>query len=159
MDADRRKPAGKSFLDVVVGLEAGVLGGLGMLVWFALVMPLLGQPWYLMPNLFAARFYADRNVLLSPGLATFTGAAWLILSGGIVGIVNGLLTPGGRLFGLAVAGSWYVFSYLFVWKRLAPLLLVYVPQPVLIVGFLVYGSVIGWHPQLLTHVRRSSLTE
>jgi hypothetical protein len=153
MDVDRRKPAGKSFLDVIVGLEAGVLGGLAMLVWFAIVMPLLGQPWYLMLNLVGVRFYAQRHALLAPGLATCSGAAWIILSAGIVGSVNGLLTPGGRLFGLAVAASWYAISYLFVWKNLAPLIISYAPQAVVLTGFLVYGSVIGWHSWLLAHTR------
>ena len=153
MDIDRRKPAGKSFLDFVVGLEVGVLGGVAMLVWFAAVTPLLGQPWYLLLNLAGARFYAQRHTLLAPGLATFSGAAWIILSAGIVGLLNGVLTPGGRLFGMAVAAGWYVVSYLFVWKSLAPLILLYAPQAIVMTGFFVYGSVIGWHPWLLAHTR------
>jgi hypothetical protein len=153
MDGDRRVQTGKSLLDVVVGLEAGVLGGVAMLLWFAVVMPLLGQPWYLVPNLVGARVQAHRHALLAPGIATFTGAAWIILSAGIVGSVNGLLTPGGRLFALAVAAAWYVSSYLFVWKKLAPLVLLYAPQAVVITAFLVYGSVIGWHSWLLAHTR------
>jgi hypothetical protein len=153
MDVDRRKPAGKSFLDIVVGLEAGVLGGLAMLFWFAAVTPLLGQPWYLILNLVGARFYAHRFALVAPGIATWSGAAWIILSAGIVGSVYGLLTPGGRLFGLLVAVCWYAISYFFVWKNLAPLVLLYAPQAVVMSGFLVYGSVIGWHPWLLAHTR------
>lgn len=153
MSVDRRGAAERSFLDVLAGIQAGVLGGLAMLAWFAIATPLLGKPWYLIPNLLATRFHVSREVLLTAGAPTWTGAAWLIFAAGIVGAVNGILTPGGRLFGLAVAGTWYLVSYLFVWKRLAPYMLIYAPQPVVVLGFLVYGSVIGWHPQLLARVR------
>ena len=124
-----------------------------MLVFFALITPLSGQPWCLLPNLLGVRGYGGRHALQVPGLATISGAAWIILAAGIVGCVNGLLTRGGKLFSLSIAASWYLISYLLVWKKLAPLVLFYAPQPVVIGGFFVYGSVIGWHPWLLAHTR------
>ena len=136
-----------------VGIEAGVLGGLAMLASFALITPLLGKPWWLIPNLLASRVYPERYVLQGPGVVTIVGAAYLLLAAGIVGVVNGLLTPGGRLFGLAVAGASYFFCYLFVWKRLAPLMLIYAPQAIVLLAFFLYGSAIGWHPQLLALAR------
>lgn len=135
---DRDRP------DVLSGLEAGVLGGIAMLAWFVAAMPLLGRPWYLILNLLAARFYPDRYVLLSPGMATWSGGAWLIFAAGLVGAIQALLGRGGWLYAFAVAAAWYLLSYFLVWKRLAPLLTVYVPQPVLLAGFLLYASVIGW---------------
>lgn len=136
-----------------MGIEAGIIGGLAMLAWFALITPLLGKPWWLIPNLLASKLYPDRYVLLGPGIVTVVGTAYLLLSAGLVGIVNGVLTPGGRLFGLALAAAWYVFCYLFVWKRLAPLMFVYAPQPLVVAAFFLYGSAIGWHPQLLALAR------
>ena len=153
MDDDHRKPAAKSSLHILVGIETGIIGGLAMLAWFALVTPLLGKPWWLIPNLLASKIYPDRYVLMGPGVVTLVGAAYLMVAAAIVGIVNGLLTPGGRLFGLALAAVWYAFCYLFVWKRLAPLMLVYSPQAVVIAAFFLYGSAIGWHPQLLDFTR------
>lgn len=143
----------KSFLHLLVGIEAGIIGGLAMLALFALVTPLLGKPWWLIANLLASRLYTAPQVLMGPGIVTLVGAAYLLLGAGIVGAVNGLLTPGGRLFGLAVAASCYLFCYLFVWKRLAPLMLIYAPQPIVIAGFFLYGSAIGWHPHLLELAR------
>lgn len=117
-----------------------------MLLCFALICPLLGYPWWLIPNLLSARVFT--RVLLQPGMATLTGAASLLLGTGIVGAFNGLFTPGGRLFGLAVAAASYLFCYWFLWKKLAPLMLLHAPQPLVIAGFFVYGSVLGYHPQL-----------
>lgn len=153
MEVHRRTAAGKSFLDVLVGVEAGVLGGLAMLVCFIVAMPLLGQPWYFVPKLFGDSFIAHGQEVFTPGLPTLSGAASIILSAGIVGSINGLLTPGGRWFSLIVAAVWYVVSYLFLWKKLAPLVLFHAPQPVLIMGFFVFGSVIGWQQWLVAHTR------
>jgi hypothetical protein len=69
--------------------------------------------------------------------------AWLLLFAGIGGVLNAMLSPGGRLFGLALAAASYLFCYLYLWKRLA-----HAPQPLVIAGFFVYGSVLGYHPQL-----------
>jgi hypothetical protein len=139
MSPDRR-------LDILAGIETGVLGGVAMLLCFTLLSPLLGHGWWLIPNLLASRTYS--RVLLHPGTATVVGAAILLLGAGLVGAVNGVLHRGGRLFGLAVAAVWYLFCYLFMWKRLSPLMLVLAPQPVVIAGFFVYGSILGWHPYL-----------
>jgi hypothetical protein len=68
--------------------------------------------------------------------------------------MNGILTPGGRLFGLGMAAAWYLFCYLFVWKRLAPGLYLYSLQPLIMVGYFLYGSVLGMHYYLLHRAQR-----
>jgi hypothetical protein len=153
MDSGRRNVARKSSLDALVGLQAGTLGGVAMLVWFALALPLTGEPWWLIANLWASRWYSVGTVLMEPGFVTLSGAAMLLFLAGITGVVNGLLTPGGRLFGLAVAIAWYLLCHAYLWKRIAPMMAGYASQPVLAAGFLVYGSAIGWHPQLLARAR------
>jgi hypothetical protein len=131
-------------LDLLAGIETGVIGGVAMLVCFAVAASLLGHAWWLIPNLMAARLY--HRGLLQPGVPTVVGTAWLLLGAGVGGAINGLLTSGGRLFGLAVAAAAYLICYVVVWKRAAPLMLVHAPQAVLMAGFLAYGSVLGWHP-------------
>lgn len=135
-------------LDVLVGIEAGVLGGLVMLGCYVLAAPLLGQPWWSVPNLLGSCALHGGSVLSEPGAATWTGAAMQLTGAGVSGAINGLLTPGDRLFGLFVAAGWYLLCYLFLWKRIAPLMLVHASQPLVIAGYLLYGSVLGWHPQL-----------
>jgi hypothetical protein len=136
----------RSFIDLLVGIEVGVLGGSIALVWFALVSPVAGQPWWIIPNLFASALYSEYHVRAGASVVTCVGVALHLVTSGIVGAINALVTPGGRLFSLGVALVWYVFCYLWLWKRIAPLLPLYGSQPVIIAGWFIFGSVLGWHP-------------
>ena len=131
--------------DVLLGLELGVIGGVFMLAWSALVCPLTGRSWWLVPNLFASHFYTTREVYDGPGVVTVVGIAMHIFTSGLVGVVNGVVTPGGRLSGLGMAGLWYMFCFLFLWKRIAPLMLAQAVQPILWTGYFIFGSTLGWH--------------
>jgi hypothetical protein len=143
----------KKWFDVLAGLEIGILGGLVMLAWFALSSPLIGQPWWTVPNLFASSMYTSRAVRFGPGTVTLFGAAVHLCLAGLVGAVAGIVTPGGRLFGLGLAVVWYLVCYMFLWKRIAPLLLLQASQPLMIAGYLLYGSALGWHPHIAHRLR------
>ena len=145
MDAAAGRAEGKSVWDVLIGLQLGVMGGILMLAWFAVISPVLGHPWWLVANLSASNFYNPREVYLGAGVVTLVGAAVQIVTSGIAGCLGGVLTPSGRLSGLAVALTWYLFCSLFLWKRIAPLLLVQMIQPILWTGYFLFGSVLGWH--------------
>jgi hypothetical protein len=151
MDARTGRWGGKGRLDLIVGIEVGVIGSLVMLAWFALISPIIGDPWWLIPNLFASHFYADHQVRGGLGVVTLVGSAVHILSSGLIGAINGLATPGGRLFGLGMAIVWYGVCYFFLWKRYAPLVLAYGSQPLLITGWFLLGSTLGWHPWFVTN--------
>jgi hypothetical protein len=156
MDAATARTESKSVSDVLLGLELGVMGGVLMLAWFAVISPVLGHPWWLIPNLFASDFYTSREVYLGPGVITLVGAAIHIVSSGIAGCLNGVLTPGGRLSGLAVALASYLFGVLFLWKRMAPLALLPMVQPILWTAYFLFGSVLGWHNHRI-RARRATL--
>jgi hypothetical protein len=145
MDAVQPDWITKKALDILAGLEIGVIGGIVMLVWLAISAPLLGYPWWSIINLFASHSYGARVVREGPGMVTVAGIAIQIVAAGLIGAITGFLTPGGRLFGLAVTGIWYLLCYTFLWKRYAPLVPIYGPQPLLAIGFFLYGSVLGWH--------------
>src|SRR5688500_13354169 len=104
---------GKSLLDVIVGLEVGVIGALVTVAWFALISPIIGTPWWLIPNLFASHFYNDIQVRTGAGVVTLVGSAVHVIMSGTIGVINGIFTPGGRLFGLGVAIVWYALCYFF----------------------------------------------
>jgi hypothetical protein len=87
--------------DVLLGLELGVIGGVLMLTWSALVCPLTGRSWWLVPNLFASHFYTAREVYDGPGVVTIVGIAVHIFTSGLVGVVNGVVTPAGDSAALA----------------------------------------------------------
>ena len=156
MDAAEGRNEGKSVWDILFGLQLGVIGGIIMLAWFALVCPLVGKPWWLIPNLFGSHFYNSREVYLGPGIVTVVGAALQIVMSGLVGCLSGLATPGERLSGLGAALAWYFFCILFLWKRIAPLMLTSAIQPILWTGYFLYGSALGWHKHLVSE-RRASL--
>ena len=124
-----------------------------MLGWLALSSPLVGQPWWWAPNLFASYFYGRSSTLLGPGSATITGGAIHLALSGSVGMLNGILTPGGRLFGLGIAILWYLTCYFVLWKKIAPLLLTDASQPLMIAGFWLYGSALGWHSHAAYRLR------
>ena len=75
---------------MLFGLQLGVIGGILMLIWFALISPILGHPWWFIPNLFASHFYNSREVIFGPGIVTIVGIAVQIVTSGIVGSMNGL---------------------------------------------------------------------
>jgi hypothetical protein len=127
-----------------------------MLAWFALISPVLGYPWWLILNASASHFYSAREVNFGPGVVTVVGIAVQIVSSGVVGCISGVLTPGGRLWGIGSAAAWYVLCLFFLWKRIAPLLLAQHIQPVLWAGYFVFGSALGWHQNL---VQRRQLKE
>lgn len=147
--APPRTWAEKKALDVLVGIELGVLGGLLMLACFALSAPLIGESWWTILNLFASAHYSSLAVRYGPGIVTLSGCAIQLTLAGLVGGLDGFLTRGGRLFGLGVAFLWYFLSYEWLWSRYAPLLMLYAPQPLLMIGFFIYGSALGWHRHLI----------
>jgi hypothetical protein len=137
----------EKMFDALIGLELGILGGILMLVWFAVIAPVLGQAWWTVPNLLGSKYYAARLVRSGPGFVTLSGSAIHLVMAGVVGGFAGLLTPGNRLVGLGVAFAWYLASYFYLWKRTSPMLPEYAWQPVLAVGYFLYGSVLGYHHQ------------
>lgn len=148
MDSPNQPWLERKGLDVLVGLETGILGGLAMLVWFAVVSPLMGQDWWAVLNLFASEAYGGGAIHRGAGWVTVTGAAVHLCLAGMVGAVAGLANPGGRLFGLGVAIAWYLLSAAFLWERVAPLVPLYVHYAVLMAAYFLYGSVLGLHASL-----------
>jgi hypothetical protein len=158
MDAVQLDWITKKALDILAGIEIGVIGGIVMLLWLAISAPLIGYPWWSIINLFASHSYSARVVRDGVGMATVSGIALQIAVAGIIGGITGFLTPGGRLFGLAITFAWYALCYGFLWKRYAPLVPVYAPQPLLVIGFFLYGSVLGWHPAIASRLYASNQT-
>jgi hypothetical protein len=155
MDAADEVPGGKSVWDLLLGLQLGVIGGLLMLAWTALVSPIVGHPWWLIPNLMASHFYTPRELYFGPGVVTLVGAAVQVFTSGLVGSMTGIVTPGGRLSGIAMAIAWYLFCLLFLWKRMAPMMLLTPVQPILWTGYFIFGSTLGWHRHLRSRIHHA----
>ena|SRR6185295_3185808 len=152
MDAVQPDWITKKALDILAGIEIGVIGGIVMLLWLAISAPVVGLSWWSILNLLASHSYGARIVRGGPGMVTVSGIALQIAAAGLVGAISGFLTGGGRLFGLAVTLAWYALCYTFLWKRYAPLVMVDAPQPLMAVAFFLYGSVLGWHSSLASRL-------
>src|SRR5688572_19476675 len=80
----------------LAGLETGVLGGAVMLGWFATISVWQDQLWYAVPNLLAGVFYGELIFRSGFGFVTLTGIAIHLISGGVAGILFGVLAPEGQ---------------------------------------------------------------
>src|SRR5947208_17003817 len=86
--------AGSSLLRAVAGLESGVIGGVFMLAWLAMLSALQGRSVWSVPNLLASTFYGEA--------ALRRGFRWTTLSGVALELV--VSVAAGLLFGSAVNG-------------------------------------------------------
>ncbi len=145
--------------DILAGLQAGILGGLLMALWLALIAPVLGRPWWFVLNLFASYTYDIRAVRGGAGMATVTGVAIQVLAGGMLGVLMGVLGSANRIAGLAIAMTAYMVCYVYVWKRYTPFVLYSVPQPLFVVGFFLFGSVLSFSSRIAWGLRGSWLKD
>src|SRR5260370_11725326 len=100
MPAVKNSQLTNTSFDILAGLEAGILGGLLMALWLALIAPVLGGPWWFVLNLFASYTYDIRAIRGGAGMATLTGVAIEVLAGGVLGILLGVLGSGDLVAGL-----------------------------------------------------------
>jgi hypothetical protein len=149
----KNSPFTNRSFDILAGLQAGILGGLLMALWLALIAPVVGRPWWYVLNLLASYTYDIRAVRGGAGMATLTGIAIQVLAGGILGILMGVLGSANRVAGLTIAMTAYMVCYVYVWKRYTPFLLYSVPQPLFVTGFFLYGSVLSFSSRIAGGLR------
>lgn len=145
MDAQPRDWVHGRLLGALAGFQLGVAGGLAMLAWYVVMAPVVGQPWWAIPNVLASRYFVYQVLGSGPGFPTLAGASFQLVTAGVLGIVVGFFTPAGRLAGIGAAIAWYLLSYFLLWRRVAPLAIAYTPQAILAIGYFLYGSALGYH--------------
>src|SRR5215471_14640110 len=94
MPFGNRSEAGSRILQAIAGVESGILGGLVMLAWLALLSLLQGRSIWSIPNLLASTFYGE--------IALRHGFRWTTLSGVALHLI--MTAVAGLVFGLAVGG-------------------------------------------------------
>jgi len=147
----------------LVGIEAGVLGGLAMFAVLAAGAALESRSIWTVPNLLGST--------LSGQLVLQRGFGWVTLSGlglhfsvaGLIGLAFGLLVgSSGRrlrvtLLGMLTGLVWYYFSQALLWSKLGVFVGLYIPPRTLVLAHLVYGLVLGWFPSGLRSATQSCL--
>jgi hypothetical protein len=152
MGAGRNSWLSKKALDIVVGIQVGVIGGVAMLALLTLVAPLLGQSWWTYPNLFASHYYSRAVVRYAPGLATISGIGLQVFWAGVVGAIAGFMSPRGRA-AMIVAMFWFLSCYFIIWRKYAPGIATSGSGALLFASFLLYGSVLRLQPRFLAMLR------
>ena len=76
------------------GIEAGVLGGIAMLVLLVLGSLWRGDPWWMPSNLLGSTFYGARALRDGPNPATLAGSALHVFMTGSIGGTFGLICGG-----------------------------------------------------------------
>ena len=132
----------------ISGLQAGVVGGLAMIVFMTVVSLLERGPWWAYPNLLATMFYGGHWLAIGPGWPTIVGSAVQVLSagvaGGVFGAIFGETTGGSRslVLGIIWGLGWYYFSD-WVYRTQARWISVYAPELPLLMAHLLLGLVLG----------------
>ena len=132
------------------GIEAGVIGGLGMLALLVSGSLWRGDPWWTPSNLLGTTFYGARTLSIGPSRATLAGCALHIFITGVIGAVFGLLC--GRiqrrkrlvLLGTLAGLIWHGFADAMLWPRINPLVSLYSPQPVTLFSHALFGACLGY---------------
>src|SRR5206468_8459879 len=100
----------------MAGVEAGVLGGLIMMAWLAMLSLLQGRSVWSIPNLLASTFYGEAALRHGFRWATLSGVALHVIVSALAGVLFGMAVSGivgrGKVMALGVAAgvAWYFLS-------------------------------------------------
>src|SRR6266550_3414494 len=100
----------------MAGVEAGILGGLFMMLWLAILSLLQGRSVWSVPNLLASTFYGEDALRRGFRWTTLSGVALHVIMSAAVGLLFGLAVRGVvsrsrvMLLGLAAGSVWYFLS-------------------------------------------------
>ena len=137
----------------LAGLQAGISGALGLLLWLALASRFFGKSIWWSSNLLASAFYGDASLKFGFARYTFVGAALVLFVYGVFGILFGLAWRDrtGGLGAAAVALILSVLAYylLFktIWHHYSPEGSIYAPDRQIFVGHLVFGLLLARYPR------------
>jgi hypothetical protein len=138
---------------VLAGLETGVLGGVCVILYYALGSLLAGQTVWSVPARLAAAAF-DRGVYRD-GLsgAVMAGVSLEVFSAGLIGVVFALAVrpPWAlervALLGPAVGLSWYYLAYEILLRRFGPGPYPIAPRQSQVLAHLLFGLFLGLYPR------------
>src|SRR5215472_5915898 len=133
----------------LAGIQAGVIGGLVLLGYVAIDSLWHQRSIWTVPNLLASTFYGQAAYRSGFRTGTSAGLALAVFLYGVLGLLFALLVRdhgtkvrvllAGVIFGV----GWFFLSYDVLWKHFNPLVHLYSPDRAMLVGHLLYGSVLG----------------
>lgn len=130
----------------LAGLDAGVTGSLGVMVWFLFHSWARGDVWYSKFNIAAGIFFGNRVFQSGLSFVTIVGVAAIVVLYSIVGIPAAWIIPArsGYLLRFASAllftsGLHFAFD-LWVWPHLSPFASTYFPRSATVPAHIIYAA-------------------
>src|SRR5437879_13595458 len=111
----------------MAGVEAGILGGLFMMLWLAFLSLLQGRSVWSVPNLLASTFYGEAALRRGFRWTTLSGLALQLIVSATAGLLFGLAVSGivsrGRvmLLGLTAGAFWAFLTRGVFWQYVKPM--------------------------------------
>jgi hypothetical protein len=131
------------------GIEAGIIGGLAMIVLLASGAMLRGYGWWQPSNLLGSTFYGARAFRAGLGRATLSGLALHLVITGVVGgafaILSARIRTSRRLVLLgALAGiAWFYLADAILWRWANPWVPLYSARLDALLAHALYGACLG----------------
>ena len=141
--------AGPNRVLALAGIQAGIAGALTLLAYLALDSVWHRRSVWTVPNLLASTFYGETAYRQGFGVRTSAGVALLLVIYGLLGALFGLVIRDHgtllrvTLFGLIYGTAWFFLSFDWIWKHVNPMVPLYSPGRAMLLGHLLYGSVMG----------------
>ena len=163
MQAGDHSTTASRILRVIAGIESGVLGGIFMLGWLALVSVLQGRSAWSMPNLLASTFYGQAALRRGFRWSTLSGVALHVTMSASVGLLFGLAVSGVAsrprvmLLGLGAGVAWYFLSLGLLWTHINPIVPLYGGGSGWFTAHLGLGIFLGSFPRYLRNLEAPSL--
>ena len=135
-------------LGILAGIQAGVAGGILMLLYFSLQSLMLHKPWWTMANLLGTAVYGQTALWRGLGRATIAGAAFQIIIAGFIGALFGLANAysvrlanwtSALLVGLASGLASFFLCHDWLYGLISPLIPVYAPRSSALIAHLLFG--------------------
>jgi hypothetical protein len=133
----------------LAGLQAGISGAIGLLLWMSLQARFFGKSLWWVPNLLATVFYRESSLKYSFGWYTLAGWAMVLFCYASLGVLFGLLwrdrAQGNKL--LLAGWSVGIFAYFVVigWGLPAwsPAAAMYAPNHQFLFAHLIFGTLLA----------------
>src|SRR5258708_819649 len=143
----------------MAGVEAGVLGGLFMMLWLAILSLLQGRSVWSVPNLLASTFYGEAALRRGFRWTSLSGVALHLIMTAMAGLMFGLAVSGiasrsrVMLLGFASGMVWYFLWLGFFWKLMNPIVPVYGSGGGMLLAHLGLGYFLGSFPKYWSELK------
>jgi hypothetical protein len=143
----------------LAGLQAGVVGGLLVLGWWALSALVSGQPVWTIPERLGALLYRGFVPRDELAVAAAAGVALQIASAGTIGVLFGLAMRSAwsferaALLGLLTGLCWHYAGYEVLLRTARLAAYTIPPRRVMLVGHLLFGLSLGLYRRYLNSLQ------